>query len=151
MFVKILAVLYELHLEYLKKRSDRIHGRYRTAFVNFYRLFDEYTEVCAEYEHMPRSVLGEKEQSYIDAAGGRQSKAYVEMKKREMMAGWRYNHVPLPLLLQGQHLRPFNKNNAVGMSTCCRSVNFALKTSWRLFFMLMFYSHPYFCYNCTVL
>ena len=86
MFVKILAVLYELHLEYLKKRSDRIHGRYRTAFVNFYRLFDEYTEVCAEYEHMPRSVLGEKEQSYIDAAGGRQSKAYVEMKKREMMA-----------------------------------------------------------------
>ena len=86
MFVKILAVLYELHLEYLKKRSDRIHGRYRTAFVNFYRLFDEYTEVCAEYEHMPRSVLGEKEQAYIDAAGGRQSKAYVEMKKRELMA-----------------------------------------------------------------
>jgi hypothetical protein len=86
MFVKILAVLYELHLEYLKKRSDRIHGRYRTAFANFYRLFDEYVEVCAEYEHMPRSVLGEKEQAYIDAAGGRQSKAYVEMKKRELMA-----------------------------------------------------------------
>jgi hypothetical protein len=86
MFVKILAVLYELHLEYLKKRSDRIHGRYRTAFVDFYRLFDEYVEVCAEYGHMPRSVLSEREQAYIDAAGGRQSKAYVEMKKRELMA-----------------------------------------------------------------
>jgi hypothetical protein len=86
MFVKIFAVLYELHLNYLLKRSDVIHRRYKRAFLSYYKLHDEYVAICAEYSHMPACIVGEKEQAYIDAAGGRQSNANKEKNKREIAA-----------------------------------------------------------------
>lgn len=86
LFVEFFAVLYELQLKRLEARSGRIHKRYERAFKDYYALHDKCTAVCAEYSTMPRAILGGDELAYIDAAGGRQSKAYTKMKKRETKA-----------------------------------------------------------------
>lgn len=86
LFVEFFAVLYELQLKRLKARSERIHRRYERTFKDYYALHDECTAVCAEYKAIPRAILGGGEQAFLDAAGGRQSKAYIEMKKREKAA-----------------------------------------------------------------
>lgn len=83
LFVEFFTVLYELQLKRLEARSERIHKRYERAFKDYYALHDECKAVCAEYSTMPRAILGDSERAYIDAAGGRQSKAYIKMMKRE--------------------------------------------------------------------
>lgn len=86
LFVKFFAVLYELQLKRLEARSERVHKRYERAFKDYYALHDKCIAVCAEYSAIPRAILGGGELAYIDAAGGRQSKAYINMKKLEAAA-----------------------------------------------------------------
>jgi hypothetical protein len=86
LFVEFFAVLYELQLKRHEARSERIHKRYERAFKDYYALHDKCTAVRAEYSTMPRAILGGNELASIDAAGGRQSKAFIKMKKRETAA-----------------------------------------------------------------
>ncbi|MNR42120.1 hypothetical protein D3C85_1605990 [compost metagenome] len=65
-------------------RRDVIRSRYKKAFGDYYRLYDEYVAVCKEYNGMPKCVLGSNEQACIDVAGGRQLKAGSEMAKWEI-------------------------------------------------------------------
>lgn len=86
LFVEFFAVLYELQLKRLEARSERIHKRYEKAFKDYYVLHDKCTVVCAEYKAIPRAILGGSEQAFLDAAGGRQSKAFAKMNKLEKAA-----------------------------------------------------------------
>lgn len=86
MFVKIFAALYELRLKRLELLSEEIHTAYKEAFQKYYRLSDEYVEICAEYSHIPKYILSESEMAHIGAAGGRQSEALAVMNDRERVA-----------------------------------------------------------------